>query len=62
MIFTLTFVAEDGRVIVGAYRDEHSLPAGVTSADVRRAKNAVGEAIWSTTAQGFLTYLIVKAR
>lgn len=61
MIFTLTFVAEEG-LTIGAYRDEHSLPAGITSTDVRRAKNAMGEAIWSPTAEGFLTYMIVKAR
>jgi hypothetical protein len=42
------------------YTDERSLPSSVTSVEVRKAKDAPTEAVWSPRSMAFLTYAPIQ--
>jgi hypothetical protein len=51
-----------GQVEPGVYRDEQSLPSTVTSVEVRKAKEAPNEAIFSPASNCFLTYSPIQGK
>lgn len=67
-VFVLTHIepGDRGEAFAGAipepglYADERSLPSSVTSVEVRKAKEAPTEAIWSPASMSFLTYAPVQ--
>jgi hypothetical protein len=44
------------------YVDERALPSGVTAVQIRKAKEAPTEAIWSARSMAFLTYAPLQGR
>ena len=46
----------------GLYTDERSLPSTVTSVQVRKAKDAPTEAVWSPASMSFLTYAPIQGK
>lgn len=69
-VFVLTHIEPgDGEdAFVGAapepdlYTDEHSLPSSVSAAEIRRAKEAPTEAVWSPRSMSFLTYAPLQGK
>lgn len=44
------------------YADERSLPGAITATQARRAKQSIGEAVFSVQTMSFLTYCPIRGR